>query len=219
MNRRGILALAGTAAAAGLLGGGIPAGAQGAGATPPGADNKVAEVTGFRSARFGMTEKEVREAIVKDFKVKNGDIRLVVNEAERTNVLSVRVPDMIAESGAADVSYVIGYRGKRLIQVGCLWSSATDPAITPAMLRANAQVLAAYFSTAGYSPETVSMNQPVRGGILAFRGSDAQGRMTLLVLHGAAPASGGEFVPTALTLYYTEDPENPDIFKLPPGQF
>lgn len=193
--------------------------AQDVGSTPPAADTRVAEVAGFRSARFGMTEAEVRKAIADDFKVNDADIRLVPNEAERTNVLSVRVPDMIADGGAADVSYVLGYKSKTLIQVGCLWSTATDPAMTPALLRANAQVLAAYFAAAGYPSETVMMNQPIRGGVLVFRGSDREGRMTLLVLHGEVPEAGGELVPVALTLYYTEDPENPDIFRLPPGQF
>lgn len=196
--------------------------AQDAGSTPPTIKAQTIEVTGFRSAHFGMTEKEVRKAIGDDFKIKDGDFRTTNNEAERTTVLSVAVPNIIADGGAADVSYVLGYKTKKLIQVGCLWSSATDSKITPAMLRANAQVLSTYFGTAGYLPQSISMNLPIQSGVLVFRGTDKKGRMTILVLHGNTPAAGAapaDFTPTALTLYYTEDPENPDIFRLKPGEF
>lgn len=208
-----------TLAIVGLL---SPTFAQDAGSAPPAVKAQTVDVVGFRSARFGMTEKEIREAIVKDFKVKDADIRVANNEAERTTVLSVTVPDIIAEGGAADVSYVLGYKSKKLIQVGCLWSTATDSKITPAMLRADAQVLGAYFGTAGYMPESIGISLPIQSGVLVFRGTDKQGRMTILVLHGSSPVAGAtsaDFTPTALTLYYTEDPENPDIFRLAPGKF
>jgi hypothetical protein len=188
-------------------------------ATPPAAT--AAEVNGFRSARFGMSEDEVKAAIAKDFSIRAADIKVEPNVGEKTNVFTVRVPNLIPDGGAADVSYVFGYKSKQLIQVGVLWSAATDPKMQPEGLQTNAKILASYFQTAGYAPQNVAVNVPIPGGVVVFRGADAKGRMTLLILH-AAPAAEGDKTPpkpTALTLYYTADPLNPDVFRLPPGQF
>jgi hypothetical protein len=42
------------------------------------------EVTGFRDARFGMTETEVRAAVKKSFAVKDADIKTGANPTEGT---------------------------------------------------------------------------------------------------------------------------------------
>lgn len=42
------------------------------------------EVSGFRDARFGMTEPEVRAAVSKDFGVKPADIKANPNATEGT---------------------------------------------------------------------------------------------------------------------------------------
>jgi hypothetical protein len=134
----------------------------------------VAEVAGFRSARFGMTEAEVRAAIQKDFKVKSDAIQSEENKAEQTHALVVAVPDVLPGGGSASISYVLGFKTKTLIQVGITWSKATDDKMTPEQLFSNANVLRAHFIGSGYKPETVSTNMPINGGILMFRGSDAE---------------------------------------------
>jgi hypothetical protein len=53
------------------------------------------EVTGFRDARFGMTEPEVRAAIKKSFAVKDADIKTSSNPTEGTTLLIARVESSI----------------------------------------------------------------------------------------------------------------------------
>lgn len=191
-------------------------------AAPAPAAPAVAEVTGFRSAHFGVTEADVRAAIQKDFKIKPDAIQSEENKTEQTHVLIVQAADVLPGGGTASISYVLGFKTKTLIQVGLSWSKATDDKMTPEQLFSNANVLRAHFMSAGYKPETISTNMPVNGGILFFRGSDAQERTTMLILQGAF--SQGEnnqrvLTPTALVLLYIADAKSPDVYKLPPGSF
>jgi hypothetical protein len=191
-------------------------------ATPAPAAPAVAEITGFRSARFGMNEAQVRAAIEKDFNLRADAIQAQENKAEQTNVLIARVPDVLPGGGMASVSYVFGFKSKTLIQVGLSWSKATDDKMTPDQLFSDANVLQSHFVGSGYKPDTVATNMPVNGGILMFRGSDAQQRTTMLILQGTF--SQGEnnqrqMTPTALLLFYIADAKTPDVYRLPPGSF
>ena len=179
-------------------------------------------VTGFRSAQFGTGDAEVRAAIAKDFPGDAGTIKASSNLAERTQILTVKVADIIPDGGAADVSYVFGFKSKKLIQVNVLWSRATDPKITPERLLADGDTLRDYLLTAGYNPATITANTRVSSGVLLFRGSDADNHTTALILQGvvtAADKGGGNFVPAGLLLFYAADAANPDVFKIQPGKF
>jgi hypothetical protein len=191
-------------------------------AAPAPAAAAAAEVTGFRSARFGMNEADVRAAIQRDFKVKPDAIQSEENKAEQTRVLIVQAPDVLPGGGTASVSYVFGFKTKTLIQVGLTWSKTSDDKMTPEQLFSNANVLRAHFIAAGYKPDTISTNMPINGGVLLFRGSDAQERTTMLMLQGAfSQAENNQRVltPTALLLFYIADAKSPDVYKLPPGSF
>jgi hypothetical protein len=181
-----------------------------------------AVVEGFRSAKFGMKEAEVRAEIEKDFKVKSDAIKSQDNPAELTHSLLVTVPDLLAGGGTAEVSYVLGYKSKTLIQIGTVWSKATDPAMTPERLFSNANILRAHFLGEGFKPETVTVNTPVNGGLLMFRGSDAKNHTVMLLLQGTFETKENNqrtLTPTGLLLFYVADAKSPDVFKLPPGQF
>jgi hypothetical protein len=191
-------------------------------AMPAPAGPVTADVPGFRSARFGMTEAQVRAAIERDFRMRPDEIRSEENKAEQTQVLAIQAPDVLPGGGTASVSYVFGYKSKTLIQVGLSWSKATDEKMTPEQLYSNANVLRAHFVESGYKPDTVATNMPVNGGLLMFRGSDAREHTTVLVLQGTF--SQGEnnqrvLTPTALLLFYIADAKSPDVFRLPPGSF
>jgi hypothetical protein len=183
--------------------------------------SETVEVKGFRSALFGMSEADVRAAITKDFGVAPDAIRASQNGAEHTRILSVKAPDVLPDGGVAEVAYVLGYKTKKLIQVAVSWSSATDDKLTPDRLLANADTLRAYFLSAGYKPDTVVNNQPVNDGLLMFRGADAEGHTTVLLLRGATTGekSPRTFSPTGLALFYLADAKNPDVYRLPPGKF
>ena len=191
-------------------------------ATPAPEAPVVAEITGFRSARFGMTEPDVRRAIENDFRTRPDEIRSEENKAEQTQVAIVRAPDALPGGGTASISYVFGFKSKKLIQVGLSWSKATDEKMTPEQLFSNANILRTHFLEAGYKPDTISTNMPVNGGVLMFRGSDAHERTTVMILQGTF--SQGEnnqrvLTPTALLLFYIADAKNPDVYRLPEGSF
>jgi hypothetical protein len=205
----------------------VPATPATAPATPATADAMLPTaapvvVEGFRSAKFGMTQAEVKAAIVKDFGVKADAITAGVNPAERTQLLSVKVPDLLPGGGTAQVSYVFGYKTKQLIQVGISWSKATDPEMNEAELYANGDVLRTNFLSAGYQPDSVRTGLVMQNGILLFRGQDKDGHATILLLQGEfANGEGGKrtLTPTSLALLYAADPDHPEVFKLAPGQF
>jgi hypothetical protein len=179
-------------------------------------------VDGFRSAKFGMNEADIRAAMAKDFGTKPEAIKPQENAAELTHSLVASVPDLLNGGGTAEVSYVLGYKSKTLIQVGAVWSKAVDPAITPERLFSNANILRAHFLGEGFKPETVAVNTPVAGGLLIFRGSDANDRQVVLLLQGTFENRDNNqrvLTPMALLLFYIADAKSPDVFRLPPGQF
>jgi hypothetical protein len=189
-------------------------------AKAPAASDFVAD--GFRSARYGMTEDEVKAAIKSDFGLKGDAIVLGANAAERTQLLTIIVPDLLPDGGAAQVSYVFGYTSKTLIQVGISWSATIDPKVDAAKLYANSDVLVAHFTSEGYVPTTIRTGLVLDNGILLFRGEDKEGHATILLLQGDYEGGGDTqrvLKPKSLALLYAANSESPDIFKIEPGKF
>lgn len=227
--RRFSLAGAVVASALALGFGAVPGGAAtqadtAATATPETAAAS-AEVTGFRSARFGMDEKAVRAAIAEDFDKDDAEIQKSVNNVERTKLLTISVPGLLEDGGTAQVSYIFGYESKTLIQVGASWSKATDPDMTAATLVANGDVLSDHFAREGFAPDTIITGTVVDNGLLLFRGEDAEGRAAILLLQGNfkqddKDAKGRKRLnPVGLTLLYSVAPDDPDIFRVESGDF
>ena len=216
-----------TAAPKATAAGAPPAAATAAAETPaaPAAaagDDKVAKlIDGFRSAKFGMNEADVRAAITKDFGAKPDAIKSQDNPSELTRSILLAAPELLPNGGTAELSYVFGYKSKTLIQVGAVWSKGTDTAMTAEKLFSNANILRAHFLNEGFKPDTIAVNMPVNGGIVMFRGSDAKDRSVILLLQGTFETKENSRVltPTSLLLFYVADAKSPDIFKLPPGQF
>ncbi len=193
---------------------------------PAGASNitstSTAKVEGFRSAKFGMDEAAVKAAIAKDFNVKGADVKEQPNAGERTKVLLVKAPDVLPGGGAAEISYVLGYQSKKLIQVSVAWSKAIDDKMTPEQLFSNSSVLRAHFMGEGFMPDTVASNMPINGGLLIFRGSDAKDRTAMLILQGTLTQGENNqrvLTPASLLLFYVADAKAPDVYRLPPGSF
>ena len=145
-------------------------------AKPPVTLAPTLEVTGFRSAKFGMNEADVRAAMTKDFNVKPDAIKAQDNAAELTHSILLSVPELLPNGGTAELSYVFGYKSKSLIQIGAVWSKGTDAAMTAEKLFSNANILRAHFMGEGFKPDSIAVNMPVAGGIVMFRGSDAKDR-------------------------------------------
>jgi hypothetical protein len=197
-------------------------------ASPETAPAERAHVDGFRSAKWGMTDAQVKDAIRKDFGIAPEKIMGENNLSERTTVLTVSVPDLLEGAGTARVSYIFGYASKKLIQVNLLWGGAVDPQASPDRIVAAANELRQLFVDAGYQADTVVANAKLPdGSILVFKGQDADKRTTILHLATGTvtpPAAPGAEPPkpvqtTALSLSYVLDAANPDIYRLKKGSF
>lgn len=185
-----------------------------------------AHVDGFRSAKWGMTEAQVKAATKADFNIAEDKIKHSENPAERTEVLTVIVPDLLEGAGTAQVSYIFGYASKKLIQVNALWGTAVDPQATPEKISTAADQLRLLFLDSGYDPQTVTANAKLPdGSILVFQGQDSDKHTTLLRLAtgtATTPASDGKAKPVAivaLSLSYILDARTPDIYRLKKGSF
>ncbi|MGY8636228.1 hypothetical protein RAD15_27520 [Bradyrhizobium sp. 14AA] len=214
---------AATGAAPAAAGTPVAAGATSAAAAEtPAADDKIKAIDGFRSAKFGMNEADVRAAMTKDFNAKSDAIKSQDNASELTHSLLLSAPELLPNGGTAELSYVFGYKSKSLIQVGAVWSKGADAAMTPEKLFSNANILRAHFLSEGFKPDSIAVNMPVNGGIVMFRGSDAKDRSVILLLQGTFENKENNqrvLTPTSLLLFYVADVKSPDVFKLPPGQF
>ncbi len=180
-------------------------------------------IDGFRSAKFGMSESQVRSAITSDFNIPASAITEAENALQRTMVLNLMVPNLVPDGGAAAVSYVLGFTSHKLIEVNILWSPEIDPKTTPQMLYQNGQSLQQYFAAEGFPASRSTGNIATPNGVLLFRGTDTSGNAVLLILSGTLKAdqkSGKSLLtPNALTLAYAADPMHPDVFQLSKGSF
>ena len=190
----------------------------------PPAQAASARIDGFRSARFGMSESDVRRAIAADFHLSGASVVAGENPVQRTAVLHIRTADLIPGGGTAQIDYVFGYRSHALIEVNILWSAAADPTMTPARLVGNGTALQAYFLNEGFPPNRTVRNALLPdGNVLLFRTQDEAGHAVVLVVLGqrdkATAGGSARLTPTALTLVYAADPAHPDVFQLKKGSF
>ncbi len=193
-------------------------------APQPATPSAAGTIEGFRNARFGMSEPQIRVAIHSDFPAVAASLTSTVNPSEKTTVLWLIVPDLLPRTGKARISYIFGYRSKRLIQVNILWSSDRSAAGDEAIVGA-ANSLRDYFVSENFRPDSVVANRQLAPDtILVFRGSDDQKRTILLVLRGVAATARADDrkpprPPLTLELSYIEDAAHPDVFKISKGQF
>lgn len=201
----------------------VPAAAQ---TSPPGTQagdtaKPTVHVDGFRNAKWGMTEAEVKAAIFGEFKIPADKLKAEINPNEKTTVVAITVPDLIEGAGTARISYILGYKTKRLIEVNIVWGTPTDPQAKPETIVAAANQLRQLFLSAGYDPATVAANaRGSDGSIVVFTGQDADKHTTVLrLLQSAGNEKEKQPAATALFLSYVMDSRKPDVFKLKNGQF
>ena len=180
------------------------------------------KITGFRSARFGMTAAEVRAAIMKDFQAADNVITEVENPVEKTRVLAVRLASLAPAPGPAVLAYVLGARSQRLERVNVTWRTGPAPTETDrnAMGAAGVQ-LAGYLQGLGWKPGgMVTGVSEGPNAVLLFAGVDDANAAVELHLTGvyltgtqgiSAPPSG----PTVLRVAYIRDLKKPDVAGQP----
>lgn len=182
---------------------------------------EAAAIEGFRSAKFGVTEKEVRDAIKRDFSQGDKDVTATTNAAERTQSLMVKVKELLPDAPGGVVSYILGAKSKKLIQINVGWGTAETGMAPLETLVGTANSLRDYFLRKGSYKGAVANQKLPDGSVLVFRGVDDKDRMVVLQLKPTAGEDGKKDAkPTgALLLSYIENPQNPDIYKIENGKF
>jgi hypothetical protein len=102
-----------------------------------------------------MSEEQVRQAIRKDFPGAAARLTVAVHPSEKTTVLSLSATDLLPHTGNARISYILGYRSKKLAQINIVWTSdGTDAGDETVVGIANS--LRDYFATSISSPTASS---------------------------------------------------------------
>jgi len=186
-------------------------------------------VDGFRDARFGMSEQDVRGVVTKDFGVKPADITSTVNPVEGTTVLTVKVASLDPGPGPAVVAYIFGYASKKLIQVNVAWGDESTSKSDPNSMIASGTRLERYFAGYSWSKDTTRAGIPVGPNtVVLFSGEDNKTGAVRLILDGVKyqmERDGKESTspdpkgPPKLLLNYIANRDNPDVAKIEKGKF
>src|SRR3981189_363785 len=188
------------------------------------------EVTGFRDARFGMTEPEVRTLVAKSLAVKPADLKTTSNPTEGTTLLTARADSLDPGPGPATITYIFGNKSKRLIQVNVAWGedAPSTPTDTNAILGAGTR-LERYFQGFSWRKDTTRVGIPLgENTVVLFAGEDEKKGAVRLVVDGIKYQMNREGnqttapepkKPPKLIINYIADRENPDVAKIEPGKF
>jgi hypothetical protein len=188
---------------------------------------KQATIEGFRSAKFGMKEKDIYRAITKDFKISKGKVKRTEHSLEKTTSLEITVPKLLGVGGTAKIGYIIGFKSKRLMQINVVWGRGAEE--SGRKVKAQTIVDAANFLRTHLIKKQYKKDGFVANGrmndvtTIVFRGKDKKNRMALLVLT-APKAKKGEDAKKAqenvsLKLSYMLDAEKPDILTIGDDDF
>jgi hypothetical protein len=193
-------------------------------------DQPKYEVTGFRDARFGMTEADVRAVVKKSFAVKDADIKTSSNPTEGTGLLIARVDSLDPGPGPATVTYIFGNKSKKLIQVNVVWGedAPNNSSDANAIIGAGTR-LERYFQGFSWRKDTTRVGVPVgENTVVLFAGEDEKKGAVRLVVDGIKYQMNREGNQTTspdpkgapkLVINYIGDRENPDVAKIEPGKF
>lgn len=182
---------------------------------------KWVRVDGFRSAKFGLDEKKVMRAIVKDFKISKSKVKRNVHPGQKTVNISVTIPKLMAAGGTASVNYILGFESKKLIQVNVIWGASATKKVDPEELVSVANLLRGHFIKKKYRKEGYITNGVMNETMtIVFRGMDKKNRMILLTLTNPKVKKGEDQLSLmSLKLSYILDYENPDILSIKEGEF
>jgi len=174
-------------------------------------------IDGFRSAKFGMSEKQVMRAIAKDFKVPKIKIERLVTPLHKTTALIIHLPKLMEIGGPADIVYILGYKSKKLIQVNVDWGKGVSDNFTAEEIMTLLSKLRTHFMKDRYKKGIVFDSKASDTRTIVFRGKDLKDRMILLYLDYPKPKELEDKKETGsdlrLILSYLQSVENPDHFK------
>lgn len=180
---------------------------------------KWAVIDGFRSAKFGMNEKLVLQAIAKDFKISSNQVKQEFNPAGKTKLLIIRVPSLLKNGETADIVYILGYKSKKLFHINVDWGKGVTDKFDPVEVLSSGNLLLSYFLKKRYKRKGYLVNhKPTydKEEIILFRGRDKKNRTVLLRFIKPFPKQGEDFKKArkhvSLILSYILDVKKPDIY-------
>jgi hypothetical protein len=196
---------------------------------------QAAEVTGFRSARFGGNEKVTIAAAMSDLEVKAGDILRAQDSVTKVTTLTAKVKNFRPLNVPASVTYVLGYKCNCLTQVSIAWN--LPEGITPEQRKTTmvgVTALSNRFAGENWGKDETIANRVIgdvkegsENAIIFFRGQNKTGGAVTLagapvkmVKVGAkdgkidAPLSANIDGLKNISLNYEKDAVNPDIYRV-----
>jgi len=181
--------------------------------------NPWAEIKGFRSAKFGMDEKNVFRAIAKDFKLPKSKVKKKLNPQEKTAALEIIVPELFATGGTAKVGYVFGYKSKKLMHINILWGKGAAENVNGQSVVDTANLLRMHFMKKRYKEKSLVANGKLSANrTMVFRGRDENDRMIVVMLNTGPVPEGGNTEESvnnvSLVLSYVESPDEPDVRRI-----
>jgi len=191
-----------------------------------------ANINGFRSAKFGMTMREVKKSIRQDFGISDDKITTLIgisdeeittinHPTEKTQSLAITIEKLLPDSGKSRVVYVFGYQTKRLIQVNILTGHPVDKKVIAQQVVNSGNLLGNHFFKKRYQEDGLVAHARLSdGSILIFRGKDQKGRMVILRLSNPqSTKENSKDLKISLNLSYIEKPGKPDVYQLREGDF
>jgi hypothetical protein len=145
------------------------------------------EISGFRSARFGMDEDQVRAAVARDFKDHAALLQTARHPDARYSLLVLPLPSLEPGPGAAGVTYIFAAKEHKLVQVNVLWSADQPGDADRARMATAGMQLADYFRALNWRPDAATMGVPLGpNGVVLFSGIDAHKAMVEVSLTGVS---------------------------------
>lgn len=181
--------------------------------------NTTKDIEGYRSAVFGMSQNAVEQAILRDFSIDKDKIETGKNLVTRTKSLSVKVQDLLPDTGLAKVSYIFGYTSKKLIQINISWDESDT--LSAEQILGISGSLQNYFLTNVIDAENAITGVPTSPNtMIVYRAEDQDKDLILLVLEGLSKKDKDTPpIPLSLKLSYQHKADSPDIYKIPAGSF
>jgi hypothetical protein len=177
-----------------------------------------AVIDGFRSAKFGMNEKEVLRAISKDFKISNDKVIRKFNSLEKTKALIIKVPNLTKHGETSDIVYILGYKSKKLITINIDWGKGVSNKFDPKKILAIGNGLRRYFAKKRFKEKGYTENKKLNDEqYMLFRGRDKLDRTILLRFNKPFPRKGNNFIEArnnvSMVLSYIQSQTAQDIFQ------
>ena len=190
---------------------------------------KPVQILGFRSARFGMDEAQVRAAIAKDFGIGEARVLKSLNEKQKTTILRIMAPRLNPKvpDHPTIISYILGHETEKLIQINLTWGTDLTPGLSWPDLNTKAALYRRTLLSLQFDREKTRTDGLLRDGSrLLFTSEDQEGHSVLLrakVVQIERQADTNESEQTAsaskkinvkrLLLSYIANQKNPEIFR------